>query len=260
LAHEFTASGNEVVVLKRWLADLLNPRQEASDAHAKKLNADDLVQQETQAEPHTTEALPKELKAERQNWLKWMRSSGQHDRLIQAGFRCESRRYVLRSEDKLLVFWRNAGIQVRGCDTGMVLTITFDWLLPITSAYPFHNRDGFPRYMEHFPISVMAAELQVQRQRYRSPNKFRYHLNFEAREVYPTRCDSERDFPFGTDGPFDFCIPRDVDIALTDGLWLLETMSPTLCLEILSGIRYDGRTGWDKKFENAIRERVLGST
>jgi hypothetical protein len=201
----------------------------------------------------------KQRNSARMTWLKWMRSSGHHDRLIQAGFRCESRRYVLRSGDKLLVLWRNAGIQGHGHNRGVVLAITFDWLLPITSAYPFHTREGFPKYPEHFPISIMAAELQVQRRRYRFPNKFRYHLNFEAREVYPTRCDSEHDFPFGTDGPLDSCMPRDVDIALTDGRWLFETMSPALCLEILSGIRYDGRTGWDKKFENAIRERVLGS-
>jgi hypothetical protein len=38
------SAGNEVVVLKKWLADLLYPRQESSDAQAKKLRANDLAE------------------------------------------------------------------------------------------------------------------------------------------------------------------------------------------------------------------------
>jgi hypothetical protein len=244
-------------VLKRWLADLFDPRRAKSDERGWEVRADDLAPKEFQVEPSTTETALEEQKVERQDWLKWMRSLGLHDRLVEAGFRCESRRYVLRANDKLLVFWRNAGIQGGGRSNGFFLALTFDWLLPLTQNPPLNNRHGFPKYPEHFPMSISVAELKVQRKRYGSPARFRYHLSWDARECYPTRNDSEHDFPLGGyDEPFEHNLPLAVDIALSDGLWFLESITPSMCLEILSRINYDRRVYWDKRFEDAIRERL----
>ncbi len=192
------------------------------------------------------------------DWLKWMRASREHERLVEAGFRCDSRRYVLRKNDRILVIWRCGGPQCSGRGRGVVLAITFDWLLPLTAQYPFHDRDGIPKSPEHFPISILAVELNAQRQRHHSPSQFMYHLNWTARECYPTRHSCEHDFPGGFDGPYETCMPKVIDIVLSDGVWLFDCMTPTVCLDVLAGIQYDKRTGWDKSFEDGIRNHLTG--